>query len=362
MFAKFLFQVNKMEFYAAWELADQQKEDERAAKATSTRTNRLPAPLVAKSDPYQVDDLEIEEESYEFDSSTSLEDEVTKNEKEKAWYQEVSAKKDKEEESSSDSSDTEESEADPAQPSKGTSTANSVVTVNIKDVKEENAEEEKKDLKRATCEDVKERLTKRMKDMQQSLDDGDITLESLVACLKANEKKDDPIQGATTKWIPPPEQAPQPQTQASQPATVKASTQLPVKARPPLIQTAPANAREPPKAKARPTSPARAPKAPQQATAIAPEQAPQQAPCPPWLEPQPSPPPPQNMVAPIAASPPPPPPIAKAPVAERVRGYGGPQYAGHLYVPLLYLLFFLIARLKCLNQPCIHPVNVVTLS
>lgn len=81
MFATLVYQENKMDFYAAWDLADQQRSTEEPGKSLkATRKHRLPAPLVARSDPYLVkDSKKFEEEEDESDSSSdsSSEDKKT---------------------------------------------------------------------------------------------------------------------------------------------------------------------------------------------------------------------------------------------------------------------------------------------
>ena len=124
MFATFVYQENKMDFYAAWDLADQQRSTEEPGKSLkATRKHCLPAPLVARSDPYLVkDSKKFEEEEDESDSSSdsSSEDKKTdgldddeSGEQEKKQQVEASQEKDDTSSSDTEESKTEEDEVKP---------------------------------------------------------------------------------------------------------------------------------------------------------------------------------------------------------------------------------------------------------
>lgn len=211
-------------------------------------------------------------------------------------------------------------------------------------MKKEKDEEEKtttevKELKRPTSEPVSDPVLQKLRKIAKDLDEGECILDTLTQALYESGVEAQAV-GATPKWMPPPQQAPQP-------VRAKAPEQLPIKARP-----------TPPPPQATPIHPATA-KAPPQATA----KAPQQASTPPWTNLQPTPPPPQHnttMHPPQSSgstSPPGEPLAAKAPGADRVRGFGGPQYEGHLYVPLLALVFLL----KLIGNTQYHPFGRVSL-
>ena len=383
MFATFVYQENKMEFYAAWDLAEKQRstgEEDESLKAKPR--HHLPAPLVAKSDPYLVaDSKKFEEEEDESDSSSDSSSEDKKTDDTSS--------------SDTEESKTEELKPNPAEPSSSPTVkqpqpnpaepdasptvnqSQNLVTVNCghekkeermdvkKEVKEESADQEMKDLKRPAGDPPDDDpVVKRLRKVRKDLEDSTCILETLTTALtRGGIDPEDQVVGATPKWIPPPQQAPQPpqaQAQASQPAPQQVPV-VPVKAMP--TQAAPKAPAEAVAVKARPTQPVVPAKAPQQTTAKAPQatakapqqataKAPQQASTTPWSQQQPLPSPPrqQYIVTPMACPPPPPesnppksppaePCAAKAAGADRVRGLAGPQYEGHMYVPLLGLSY-----------------------
>ena len=364
MFATFVYQENKMEFYAAWDLAESQISSQQVTASNLQRKPHLPAPLLAKTDPYQ--HLESEEDD-DSSSDSSSEDKKTDGLNDESMEEKDGLNDEcKEEKEKTSDSDTEESDMQEDEmkqktdepPSPTNSEVQNLLTMACglekkeESVKKEKDEEEKtttevKELKRPTSEPVSDPVVQKLRKIAKDLDEGECILDTLTQALYDSGVEAQAV-GATPKWMPPPQQAPQP-------VRAKAPEQLPIKARP-----------TPPPPQATPIHPATA-KAPPQATAKEPQQAtakaPQQASTPPWTNPQPTPPPPQHnttMHPPQSSgstSPPGEPLAAKAPGADRVRGFGGPQYEGHLYVPLLALVFLL----KLIGNTQYHPFGRVSL-
>ena len=240
MFATFVYQENKMEFYAAWDLAESQISSQQAP-SNLQRKPHLPAPLLAKTDPYQ--HLESEEDD-DSSSDSSSEDKKTDGLNDESMEEKDGLNDEcKEEKEKTSDSDTEESDMQEDEmkqktdepPSPTNSEVQNLLTMasgvekKEESQKKEKDEEEKtttevKELKRPTSEPVSDPVVQKLRKIAKDLDEGECILDTLTQALYDSGVEAQAV-GATPKWMPPPQQAPQP-------VRAKAPEQLPIKAKP----------------------------------------------------------------------------------------------------------------------------------